>query len=627
MIHEHDELLLASAAIDFGLSDEEAERLRQAIHDCPVCAQRASAYRRQFQLLAELPVLEPSDVVRRRVLGAVATGRVRQSRSPMFLLLAAALVIGATLALVAVVAGGALFRPKTIAEFPPVDQSVGPGPSAVARASERGVLPSQPADPSSGGPPTAIAVDSVAEVISTNLRLRSQPRIAADSIKFEPFLDVGDRLFVVDGPVVATDHDWYQVKVWRPSDPGATWPIGWVASADINGTPWIAAATLACPPGPGVDQLAAMNRYEALACYGRRTITFRGLVGSSEPVAPCPADPVGACLGGPAWLAGSGGPFVTTDSRSLTSGVTPPLFLARDPNGSVTEDELPAGRMATIEGAFDDAAASTCKLEGTPTSVSTLTVTDAILRCRTTFVVLSATPAPAWLDLQASAITTTPNLRVRSQPIVDDSSERYEPLLDTGTRLFVIDGPVLGSGYDWYRVIVPAVTRAGGEPMVGWIAVASKTGEIWAKGVALSCPPVDAFVGVADLARLASGSVPDGGASCFGDVRVATTARIAVTCVGPDAQSTSTTDWLAAPARMAIHVVDGTAAFDARIHPDLAGRTACDVPPNDRWVVEGHFQDSGAESCAAGAASDEAAEMARYRCRSIFVVTALTPAP
>jgi len=285
VIHEHDELLLASAAIDFGLSDEEAERLRQAIHDCPVCAQRASAYRRQFQLLAELPVLEPSDVVRRRVLGAVATGRVRQSRSPMFLLLAAALVIGATLALVAVVAGGALFRPKTIAEFPPVDQSVGPGPSAVARASERGVLPSQPADPSSGGPPTAIAVDSVAEVISTNLRLRSQPRIAADSIKFEPFLDVGDRLFVVDGPVVATDHDWYQVKVWRPSDPGATWPIGWVASADINGTPWIAAATLACPPGPGVDQLAAMNRYEALACYGRRTITFRGLVGSSEPVA------------------------------------------------------------------------------------------------------------------------------------------------------------------------------------------------------------------------------------------------------------------------------------------------------------------------------------------------------
>jgi hypothetical protein len=78
---------------------------------------------------------------------------------------------------------------------------------------------------------------------------------------------------------------------------------------------------------------------------------------------------------------------------------------------------------------------------------------------------------------------------------------------------------------------------------------------------------------------------------------------------------------------MTVHIVDGTAAFDGRVQPDLAGRTACDVPPNDRWVVEGHFQDPGAESCAAGAASDEAAELARYRCRSIFVVTALTPAP
>ncbi|HEX2756787.1 MAG TPA: hypothetical protein VHM48_15055, partial [Candidatus Limnocylindrales bacterium] len=458
MIHEHDDLVLASAAIDFDLTEDEADRLRRAVADCPICAERAAAYRRQFQVLADLPQLEPSDATRRRVMAVAMSGRRAETRSPM-LLLAAALVIGALLALVAAVAGGA-FKQRLIAEYPPVSESNSPVASAIAVASvEPGPGSSQPAGPGPGGGPTILGRDVIADVISSNLRLRSQPRIATDSIKFEPFLNVGDRLFVVDGPVVASNHDWYQVATWRPSDPNATWPIGWVASADLDGTPWIAAAATTCPAAPTVDILAAMNRYEALACYGHRTIAFRALVSGSGPVDPCPGDLTTTCLGGPTWLAGTGGWTATVDASAVAAvPATAVLTFARDPAGPVTENDLPTSRMLTISGAFDDPAAASCGLEGAPASVSTLTVTDAILRCRTTFVVSAVVPDPGWLSIQVAAITTTPGLRVRSLPLVDDSSERFEPLLDQATRLFVIDGPVVGSGYDWYRVVAPTVT-------------------------------------------------------------------------------------------------------------------------------------------------------------------------
>jgi hypothetical protein len=624
VIHEHEDMILASAAIDFGLTDGETERLNRAIADCPICAERAAAYRRQFQMLAELPALDPSESVRRVVQGSVVTGRRQQARVP-WLLLAAALTIGALLALVAAAAGGA-FRQKTIAELPPIGESAPPSVSASPSAT---IASAPPVDPSDPGvvTPAALAPSSIADVITTNLRLRSQPRISADSIKFEPLMTVGDQLFVIDGPVTATNHDWYHVLVWRPSDPAATWPIGWVATADINGTPWIASATIDCPATPDLGQLAAMDRHVALACYGHRTLSFRGLVGGSEPVDPCPAGVAEPCLGGPTWLAGTGGWTATLDAHAATTSKSiPPLTLALDPGGTAAPTGIPAGRMATIQGAFDDPASGSCKLQGTPASVSTLTVTDAVLRCRSTFVVSSVVPAPAGLDVQTAAITVTSGLRVRSLPLVDDSSVRYEPLLDQGTRLFVLDGPVLGSGYDWFRVIAPSVTRSDGQPMVGWVAVAAKTGEVWADGVDLSCPAIDGPVSVADLVRLGSGAVADGGISCFGAVPISTTATIALTCTGPDATATSTINWLGIAARMTIRLASGGSSFDARVHPDLAGRTACDTPTGGSWVVHGHYADPAAESCAGGAATEEAAQLARYRCGSIFVVTDLTPA-
>jgi hypothetical protein len=624
VIHEHDDLVLASAAIDFGLSEDEAVRLRRAVADCPVCAERSAAYRRQSRLLSELPVLEPSDAMRRRVQAAALAGRAPRTGVSQ-LLLAAALVIGAMLALLAVVAGGA-FKERPIAEYPPIDMAVSPSTPPVAVGSARpGSAPSAPVGPAPTAELARLAKDAIADVISNNLRLRSEPRIANDSIKLEPFLTVGDRLLVIAGPVNASNHDWYQVAAWRPSDPSVTWPIGWVATADVKGDHWIAPGSLSCPEAPTAADLAALRAPEIVACYGSRTISLRAMVVGGEPVDPCPGNPSTACLTGPTWLAGTGGRVMAADAVAARATATPLLDLARDPAGQVSDTDLPSGRMIRIEGAFDHPAASSCSIEGAPASVSVLTVTDAILRCRARFVVSRAVPEPAFLTVQSAAVTTTSGLRVRSLGLVDEAqSERYAPLLDTGTRMFVLDGPVVGSGYDWFRVIVPTVTRSDGQPMVGWIAVAGKNGEVWAKDVDLGCPPANAAVALADLARLGSGATSDGGLACFGDAPLSTTASLAIVCTGPDATATGTTNWLAAPARMTARLGDGSTVFEARIHPDLAGRTACGQPTAGEWTVEGHFSDSEASACSNGAGSDAAAEQAVYRCRTIFVVTGLT---
>jgi hypothetical protein len=625
VIHEHEDLLLASAGMEFGLTDAEAERLARAIDDCPVCAERATAYRRQNRLLAGLPVIEPSAALRRRVQAAALSGGRPQTRSPL-ILLAAALAIGAVLAVGAAIGGAFRERPLAV-EFPPNDLPSAPtesGPPA-ATPSPSDVIVTPPPG-STNGPLPVLGKDTVAEVITDNLRIRSEPRIAADSIKFEPFLDPGDRLFVVDGPVSANEHDWYQVAAWRPTDPELRWPIGWVATGDVDGvTAWIAPASVSCPAAPTVDGLALMNRYEALACFGDRPIAFRALVTGTDPTEPCPADPVGPCLGGPTWLAGVNGRVGYVDAAGLADvGGAPGLAIARNPDGPVGENDLPPDRLVEIRGAFDDPASTGCSLVGAPTSVSTLTVSEAILRCRTTFVVSAVVPEPAGLSRQAPAITTTDDLRVRSAPVVDATSERYEPLLARGSRLFVLDGPVLGSGYTWYRVLAPTVIRTGGEPMTGWVAVAGKDGEIWAQDVDLACPPTDQPVAFADLVRLGTGTVPDGGVGCFGNVPVTITATVTPTCTGVEPTGTG---WLAAAAGISLRLTDGDLALDARVHPDGVDAVDCATLPTGRATVTGHFDDEDATSCGTRPESEAAGTLAVYRCRTVFVVTELAPAP
>ena len=102
-------------------------------------------------------------------------------------------------------------------------------------------------------------------------------------------------------------------------------------------------------------------------------------------------------------------------------------------------------------------------------------------------------PGPLRIDGLARVVVD--RLRVRSAPDVRASSERLEPLLDSGTMLFVLDGPVAGSGYDWYRV---APLGDGGDPhyefdyyyagVAGWVASGARDGAPWIIGLDPDCP-------------------------------------------------------------------------------------------------------------------------------------------
>lgn len=229
MIHEHEPTQVASAAIDFGLAPDVARELERELRDCPICAERAASYREQIRLMRRLPVLDASEATRQRVTAAALKGSV-QPRSPMLVLLAAALLVGLLLALTA--AAGALLttRPTELTDAPT------PQPSRpIAALGSPDPSPPPSSDLTGGGTvfPDSLAADSIVEVVSDNLRVRSKPAVAADSVKYEPLLRLGDRLFVVEGPVVADDYDWYRVVPIGTGSgrPAADLPTGWVSRA------------------------------------------------------------------------------------------------------------------------------------------------------------------------------------------------------------------------------------------------------------------------------------------------------------------------------------------------------------------------------------------------------------
>ena len=92
-------------------------------------------------------------------------------------------------------------------------------------------------------------------------------------------------LMILDGPVEANDYDWYQVAAWDPKDREATFPAGWVARGDHDGTPWISAAAQVCPTGTvTTSEVVGLAPAERVACFGDRELRLRAFVtdGSDE---------------------------------------------------------------------------------------------------------------------------------------------------------------------------------------------------------------------------------------------------------------------------------------------------------------------------------------------------------
>ena len=109
------------------------------------------------------------------------------------------------------------------------------------------VLPAAPAPSAESGDPF---LDQVVVTVSDRLRVRSEPRVSDDSIRYEPVLPLGTELTVLDGPVSASGYTWY--KVAPVSFGGLEGPgYGWVALAGTDGEPWIALAQSPTAPAPG----------------------------------------------------------------------------------------------------------------------------------------------------------------------------------------------------------------------------------------------------------------------------------------------------------------------------------------------------------------------------------------
>jgi serpin B len=89
-----------------------------------------------------------------------------------------------------------------------------------------------------------------------------------------------------------------------------------------------------------------------------------------------------------------------------------------------------------------------------------------------------ADPALIGIPVGASALTVSDRVRVRSKPWVGDDSALYTPLLSRNAELLILEGPIAGSGYWWYRV-QPTSLQLDNGITEGWVAVADHDGTAW----------------------------------------------------------------------------------------------------------------------------------------------------
>jgi hypothetical protein len=203
----------------------------------------------------------------------------------------------------------------------------------------------------------------VTTLASDGLRVRSEPRVSDDSLKLEPLLPLGSQLYVLEGPVSASGYAWYEVVPLS----SRTLPSGWVASADREGEPWIAAGAFECPPVPTeFRSLAALPRGVGLACFPRVPITVEARLIS------CNCDADGSWYTPDWFFLGSGSPDLLVEPGVTT---VPPdsgdwFALNLDPTGE-HPDVLPIGQIIEVTGIFDHPAASSCtrtEMDGEPVS-------------------------------------------------------------------------------------------------------------------------------------------------------------------------------------------------------------------------------------------------------------------
>jgi hypothetical protein len=224
--------------------------------------------------------------------------------------------------------------------------------------------------------------DAVAEVVTSDLVVRSEPAISDTSTIYPDALDAPMLLYVLDGPVAANGYDWYLVKPFHADllphgDELVIQPlIGWVAAAGRDGETWIEPASIDCP-APDLDQVRYLSPIARLACFGHQELELAG------EFAGCFVSDPGTTS--PAWLNHTGCALVPEGYRE--GEVVP------DPGGLVMRMDGDVGMPHVIRapivvtGHFDDPVASTCKLNSGASVIDPRPPELVVLGCRTQFVV------------------------------------------------------------------------------------------------------------------------------------------------------------------------------------------------------------------------------------------------
>jgi hypothetical protein len=259
---------------------------------------------------------------------------------------------------------------------PSAEVQTSPASPAASPTAEATVI----AEPSQIVEPTAdagLAPDDVAQVVTTDLVVRSAPGTGTDSEIYGPtLLSEPQLLYVVDGPVFASGYDWYLVAPfvvdWQPNNLP---PPGWVAAASRDGEVWIAPAG---PPECGEpmlrDIVVELSRMARLACYGDTPLTLEGTFGGCFQA--------GGVELSPSWLGAQGCLLYHTGHPEGVQIPDPGGLIMRF-QGEIGVPYDQGGVAIRVDGHFDDPAALTCVSTEPEPSLSPELI---VFGCRTQFV-------------------------------------------------------------------------------------------------------------------------------------------------------------------------------------------------------------------------------------------------
>jgi hypothetical protein len=275
-------------------------------------------------------------------------------------------VLAAVLVLAACSSATDAPEPTPSASESPGISSASPSETAAPSPS---VVPPASAEPTPATEPdVGLGPDAVAQVITTDLVVRSLPEISDRSVMDPMRLSMPMLLFILDGPVTADGYDWYPVVpfAWEISDIAHEGPgRGWVAAGSREGEAWIRPIAPDCPD-PTVEALQWLTGLARLSCFGTQPLTLEGVLTGC-----------GTGSGAASWLGGSCQlvPFGFEPEGHVPSGMA--VRFHPDGAGSPYDGTEMAIRVV---GQFDDPGAHECGEFADPPAAG-------ILSCRTEFVV------------------------------------------------------------------------------------------------------------------------------------------------------------------------------------------------------------------------------------------------